>query len=161
MPNELPIATGARTFTFACRLFPSGFAGVRYRVVTLPGPPFSPDPVICVRSSRGDSRHHAVFPALFSEALNEHENLVLSPELGEEDSVQLRGYLHTGRDVRSLGKKLLVSNANWRDAGPNRGPAHRAYVAHFVRRRIRATLPPTVNAVHPDRCLPRGRRGER
>lgn len=66
MPNELPIASGARTFTVACRLFPSGFAGVRYRVVTVPGPPFSPDPVICVRSSRGDSQHHAVFPALFS-----------------------------------------------------------------------------------------------
>lgn len=58
------------------------------------GPPFFRCTPLFVSAQAGVTQHHAVFPSLVSEALNEHENLVLSPELGEEDGVHLRGYLH-------------------------------------------------------------------
>ena len=64
-------------------------------------PLFSPNPAIRGCSSRGDSQHHAVFPPACAEAFNEHEDRVLSPELGEEDAVQLGSFVYTGLDLRA------------------------------------------------------------
>jgi hypothetical protein len=99
MPKEIPQAFDARTFrwcapTLIRRVSPgSGIVWLLCRAPLFCRVPFLRGPLCDATSGGGDPQHHAVLPALFAETLNEHEDLVLGSELGQENVVQSRGHL--------------------------------------------------------------------